>query len=61
MPLFLDIPGTGGVMMLDEDGVPQQNGTATYPFTIMVPYSAQNQFFRTEEVEVFCDGVCDPG
>jgi hypothetical protein len=31
------------VMLLDEDGVPQQNGTATYPFTIMVPYSAQNE------------------
>jgi hypothetical protein len=42
VPLFLDIPGTGGVMMLDEDGVPQQNGTASYPFTILVPYSAQN-------------------
>jgi hypothetical protein len=41
VPLFLDTPGTGGVMVLDEDGVPQQNGTASYPFTILVPYSAQ--------------------
>ncbi len=42
VPLFLDDPGPGGVMTVDEDDVPQQNGTATYPFTILVPYSAQN-------------------
>ncbi len=41
VPLFLDDPGPGGVMQLDGDGVPMQNGVARYPFTIMVPYSAQ--------------------
>jgi hypothetical protein len=43
VPLFLDDPGPGGVMTVDENDVPQQNGTATYPFTILVPYSAQNE------------------
>ena len=42
VPLFLDVPGPGGVMTVDENDVPQQNGTTTYPFTIMVPYSAQD-------------------
>jgi hypothetical protein len=43
VPLFLDVPGPGGVMEVDENDVPQQNGTATYPFLMLVPYSAQNQ------------------
>ena len=41
VPLFLDEPGPGGVLVLDDDGVPTQAGTARYGFTIMVPYSAQ--------------------
>lgn len=41
VPLFLDDAGPGGVLVLDEDGVPEQNGTARYGFTMMVPYSAQ--------------------
>ena len=41
VPLFLDVPGPGGVMEVDADDVPQQNGTTTYPFTILVPWSAQ--------------------
>ncbi|MGH1342441.1 MAG: hypothetical protein ACRBN8_12855 [Nannocystales bacterium] len=41
VPLFLDEPGPGGVLVLDENGVPQQNGTARYGFTMIVPYSAQ--------------------
>lgn len=41
VPLFLDIPGPGGVATVDADDLPIQNGTATYPFTIMVPYSVQ--------------------
>ncbi len=41
VPLFLDDPGPGGVLVLDADGTPQQNGTARYGFTMMVPYSAQ--------------------
>lgn len=43
VPLFLDDPGPGGVTTVDADDVPQQNGTATYPFTILVPYSAQGE------------------
>lgn len=41
VPLFLDQPGPGGVLLLDDDGVPMANGTARYGFTMMVPYSAQ--------------------
>ena len=41
VPLFLDMPGPGGVMEIDADDVPVQNGTARYPFTILVPYAAQ--------------------
>lgn len=41
VPLFLDDPGPGGVLVLGEDGLPEQNGTARYGFTMMVPYSAQ--------------------
>ncbi len=41
VPLYLDDPGTGGVMIVDGDDVPVQNGTARYPFTILVPYAAQ--------------------
>jgi hypothetical protein len=43
VPLFLDDPGPGGVATVDADDVPQQSGTATYPFTILVPYSAQGE------------------
>ena len=31
VPLFLDIPGPGGLMTVDDDGQPEQNGTARYP------------------------------
>lgn len=41
VPLFLDDAGPGGKLVLDDDGQPQQQGTAMYPFTIMVPYAAQ--------------------
>lgn len=43
VPLFLDDPGPGGVATVDADDVPQRNGMATYPFTILVPYSAQGE------------------
>jgi hypothetical protein len=43
VPLFLDDAGPGGVATVDADDVPQQNGTTTYPFTIMVPYSVQGE------------------
>ncbi|MEM7154625.1 MAG: hypothetical protein AAF799_17385 [Myxococcota bacterium] len=42
VPLYLDIPGIGGVINLDEDGRPAQNGTAQYPFEVLVPYSAMD-------------------
>lgn len=42
VPLFLDDPGPGGVLVLDDAGLPVQNGTARYGFTMMVPYSAQD-------------------
>ena len=41
VPLFLDDPGPGGVLNLDANGIPVAKGTARYGFTIMVPYSAQ--------------------
>lgn len=41
VPLFLDDPGPGGVMTLDDEGTPVASGTARYGFTMMVPYSAQ--------------------
>ncbi|MCH9684522.1 MAG: hypothetical protein K0V04_24010 [Deltaproteobacteria bacterium] len=40
VPLYLDQPGTGGVINLGDDGRPEQNGTAMYPFEVLVPYSA---------------------
>ncbi|MEX1366038.1 MAG: hypothetical protein AB1Z98_23120 [Nannocystaceae bacterium] len=42
VPLFLDVPGPGGVSQLDADGVPVQNGTARYPFLVQIPYAAQD-------------------
>lgn len=38
-PLYLDDGAPGGVMQLDEDGVPQQNGTYEYPFLLIIPDS----------------------
>lgn len=40
VPLYLDKPGTGARMILGADGKPQQNGTADYPFTALIPKSA---------------------
>lgn len=40
VPLYLDKPGAGGRMPLDPQGVPTQNGTAVYPFTVLIPKSA---------------------
>ncbi|WP_434427773.1 hypothetical protein [Nannocystis pusilla] len=40
VPLYLDKPESGGRMILDDAGLPTQNGTATYPFTVLIPYSA---------------------
>lgn len=43
VPLYLDQPGVGGVVNLGDDGRPAQNGTAEYPFEVLVPYSAMNE------------------
>ena len=43
VPLYLDIPGPGGVIELGDDGLPELTGTAMYPFTVIVPSSAANE------------------
>lgn len=40
VPLYLDQPNAGARMILDGDGKPTQNGTAEYPFTVLIPKSA---------------------
>lgn len=40
VPLYLDKPGPGGRLVLGPDGLPRQNGTAEYEFTVVVPNSA---------------------
>ena len=42
VPLYLDQPDVGGVIHLGSDGMPEQNGTAEYPFEVLVPYSAMD-------------------
>ncbi len=39
VPLYLDIPGPGGKLVLGPDGLPKQNGTAEYEFVVHVPNS----------------------
>jgi hypothetical protein len=41
VPLFLDQPGPGGSLLLDDHGLPLQQGTAEYPFLVIVPKSAE--------------------
>jgi hypothetical protein len=40
VPLYLDKPEAGGKFVLGSDGMPKQNGTAEYPFLVLVPVSA---------------------
>lgn len=40
VPLYLDSPDSGGRFVLDDAGLPTQNGTAEYPFTVLIPHSA---------------------
>jgi hypothetical protein len=40
VPLYLDIPGPGGVLTRNEEGRPTTTGTAEYPFLMLVPRSA---------------------
>lgn len=37
VPLFLDQAGPGGCLTLGDDGLPVQNGSADYPFVMLVP------------------------
>lgn len=41
VPLYLDVPGPGGKMVLGADGLPQQNGFADYEFVVHVPHIAK--------------------
>lgn len=41
VPLYLDVPGPGGRSTLDARGFPVQNGTAEYPFVVIVPPRAR--------------------
>lgn len=43
VPLFLDDAGPGGFMLLDEADEPQTNGTAEYPFVLLVPQSCKGR------------------
>ncbi len=40
VPLYLDKPDPGGVIVRGPDGKPKRNGTAEYPFVVLVPKSA---------------------
>jgi hypothetical protein len=39
VPLYLDKPDAGGKFVFGTDGMPVLNGTADYPFLVLVPYS----------------------
>ncbi|HEY6558159.1 MAG TPA: hypothetical protein VI072_12830 [Polyangiaceae bacterium] len=69
VPLYLDQPGPGGKFVFGADGMPVQNGTAQYPFVVLIPRSAtagtpgvvvQNGhglFGRRSQVEGFSDAA----
>jgi len=40
VPLYLDGPGAGSRMVYGADGMPEAQGTAQYPFFMMIPHSA---------------------
>jgi hypothetical protein len=40
VPLYLTNPDAGSTMTLDSNNMPKQNGTATYPFLVLIPNSA---------------------
>ena len=40
VPLFLDTPEAGGVLVYGDNGLPMQTGTAVYPVLVQVPTSA---------------------
>lgn len=43
VPLYLDDPGPGGHIVYGDDGLPEMQGTAEYPFYMMIPNSAIDQ------------------
>jgi hypothetical protein len=43
VPLYLDKPESGGRLVLGQDGLPKQNGTAEYEFLLHIPNSATAQ------------------
>jgi hypothetical protein len=42
VPLYLDKPDTGASINFGSDGMPAQNGTATFQFTVQIPNSLVN-------------------
>ena len=40
VPLYLDKPDPGARLVLGADGLPQQNGVASFDFTVVIPQSA---------------------
>jgi hypothetical protein len=40
VPLYLDQQGPGGKLLLDDHGVPIQNGTTEFPFVVHIPNAA---------------------
>lgn len=40
VPLYLDDPGVGSSLVMGADGLPEQQGTAEYEFTVLIPNSA---------------------
>lgn len=40
VPLYLDTPESGASLVLGGDGLPAQNGTAEFPFSVMIPATA---------------------
>src|SRR5258708_24189056 len=40
VPLSLTSPAAGGTIVLGPDHMPQQKGTASYPFLVVIPYAA---------------------
>ncbi|NVB39252.1 hypothetical protein G6O69_15520 [Pseudenhygromyxa sp. WMMC2535] len=43
VPLYLDSPDAGGKLVYGADGLPEQQGTAEYPFVVIIPNSALEQ------------------
>jgi hypothetical protein len=42
VPLYLDTAEPGGRLVFGDDGMPEQNGTAEFPFIVQIPHAATN-------------------